>query len=126
MNFYIEYNQHSNFILITILDNFSVNLFSAILDEITSSKEYPSNSNAIYDLSKVAFKDVTVDVLEALAQSIISEEYCEARKGAKTVYVCPQDLQFGRIRQWMAYAVDVPVELDVTRTMKEPIALIER
>lgn len=123
MSFKINYIESKNHILVEIEGVFSENDFHEILNTISTSNEYPSNINAIYDLSKMSFKNIDTNFLESLSEA--ANQYSKIREGAKTVYVCPEDIQFGMTRVWEVLASDVHVNIMVKRTISEAINWLE-
>ena len=92
-----------------------------ILDEITNSTEYPPSINAVYDLSQLSFDNKTTAFLRSLVKK--AGDYPQ-RSGAKTIYVCPEDLQFGMVRMWEVFIREIPIETRVTRSRNAALNLI--
>jgi hypothetical protein len=122
MSFKIDLLEPRNLIVIKIEGLFSADDFVEILEQIVHSKDYPSNVNAVYDLTQMSFDNITSGFLQVL--NVLAEKYGNARSGAKTAYVCPKDLQFGMARAWEAFVNDVPVKTMVTRSMEEALSWI--
>lgn len=122
MSFNIELSGSHHLIVITIEGLFSADEFIEIMEQIVTSKEYPANINAVYDLTRMSFDNISSGFLQSL--NILAKKYGNARRGAKTAYVCPKDLQFGMARTWEVFIDDVPVTTMVTRSMEEALSWI--
>ena len=109
-------------ILVTINGIFTVDDFTRLPDEFTSSREYPPNSDVVYDLSRMSFENISSEFFNSLVD--IAEKYPQ-RSGARLAYVCPEDLQFGMMRIWSVLVGKIPVEVNIFRSMDDAMAWIK-
>jgi hypothetical protein len=109
-------------IIITVIGKLTAEDVAEILEQIVSSEDYPANINAIYDFTQMSFENITSDFLKSLDYQIQRGNH--KRVGAKTAYVCPEDLKYGMIRVWEALIDDLKVETLVTRSMEEALSWV--
>jgi hypothetical protein len=119
MPFKIKFAGPRSPIIITITGVLTAEDVAEMLAQIVNSQDYPANTNAIYDFSQMSFDNITSDFLQSLDYQIQRSD--NKRIGAKTAYVCPEDLKFGMIRAWEAFIDDLQVETLVTRSMEEAL-----
>ncbi len=119
MGQHFKYIADINTVLVTLEGTFTNNDFDRIMKQLAESKQYPSNVNTIIDLSQTDFESITGDFLISLSSR--STLYNEQRSGARVAYICPNDIQFGRMRMWQAYVCLSPIERVVCRSMDEAL-----
>lgn len=122
MSFSIDFSGPLHPIVITLEGVLTADVFVEMLEQIVNSKEYPSNINAVYDLTQMSFDNINIEFLQSL--TVLAKRYGKNRSGAKTAYVCPKDLQFGMARIWEVFVSDLPLETIVTRSMDEALSWI--
>ncbi|MDD3814217.1 MAG: hypothetical protein PHZ02_06175 [Desulfocapsaceae bacterium] len=123
MSFSIDFSGPLHPIVITLEGVLTADEFVEIMEQIVNSKEYPSNINAVYDLTHMSFDNITIEFLQSL--KVLAKKFGSHRRGAKTAYVCPKDLQFGMARIWEVFVSDLPLETMVTRSMDEALSWIQ-
>jgi hypothetical protein len=124
MLYKIDYLLRDKIIIVNISGVFSVDSFVETIKEIVSGTDYPSNIDAIYELTHMSFDNITSDYLHLVKNQV--KKYGHKREGAKTAYVCPNDLQFGMIRIWEVFVNSIPIETMVTRSIDEALEWIKR
>lgn len=124
MSYSIQFVEEQQFVIVAISGIVSSKVFINAMAEIVSSSKYPDNINAVYDLSEMDFDNVTTGFLQFTKHQV--RGLTEKRAGAKTVYVCPKDLQFGMARMWKVMIDDIPVDIHVVRSLDEAVDWISR
>jgi hypothetical protein len=119
MPFKIDFTGPHSPIIITITGKLTTEDVAEMLEQIVDSEDYPANVNAIYDFTRMSFENITSDFLKSLDYQIQRGDL--RRAGAKTAYVCPEDLKYGMIRVWEVLIDDLNVETLVTRSMEEAL-----
>ncbi len=67
MPFKIDFKEDNGLIIITIEGVFLLDDFDKIMKQITESTGYPTNVNAIFDLTQMSFDNIGSDFLRSLS-----------------------------------------------------------
>ena len=93
----IKYKPENGFLYIKVMGQCSVEEYETAMDEITQSKQYPANINALWDVREQDFSDVTSSTVQNLVK--VSKRYPE-RGNAMAAFVTNGNLAFGMLRMY--------------------------
>ena len=116
MSVRISFDHDAWYILAAFDGPISETELTEALHSITSSTEHAPNVNVLWDLRGAGFHNVTRRVVRRL--DAVRRQY-DARAGARSAVVVPDDLGFGILRMIEAYGSDIPVTSSIFRTMEE-------
>lgn len=93
----IRYKPEKGFLYITVKGRCTLEEYKMAMDEITQSKQYPANINALWDVSEQDFSDITSDTVKSLIS--INKQYPE-RETSRAAFVVNGNLAFGMLRMY--------------------------
>jgi len=109
------YDNASEILIVTISGQLDMAALQIAAQKLTSSNEFPSNVNTIYDMTKMDFSNITTEFEENV---ILFRKQLD-RGDAKIACVTPTDLGFGMGRMYEVLSDKLPQQVRVFRTFEE-------
>ena len=101
MSFDIRFDQEKKMLIVTVGDTFTVEEFQAAMEEITRSKQYPPDTDALWDLRALDFAKIDAGYLQGILQ--IRKQYPE-RNTARLAHIVKGAFAFGMMRMYQIYS----------------------
>ena len=101
MSFDIRFDRKKKILIVTVGDTFTVEEFQTAMEEITRSKQYPPDTDALWDLRALDFAIIDAGYLQGIIQ--IRKQYPE-RKTARLAHIVSGDFAFGMMRMYQIYS----------------------
>jgi len=101
MSFDIRFDQKKKILIVTVGDTFTVEEFQTAMEEITRSKQYPPDADALWDLRALDFAAIDAYYLKGIIQ--IRRKYPE-RNTARLAHIVKGDFAFGMMRMYQIYS----------------------
>jgi len=101
MSFDIRFDSEKKILIVTVGETFTLEEFQAVMKEITRSKQYPPNTDALWDLRALDFTKIDAIYLRGILQ--IRKQYPE-RNAARLAHIVKGDFTFGMMRMYEIYS----------------------
>jgi hypothetical protein len=101
MPFDIRFDQENKILIVTVGETFTLKEFQTVMEEITRSKQYPPDTDALWDLRALDFAEIDVRYLRGILQ--IRKQY-PARDTARLAHIVQGDFAFGMMRMYQIYS----------------------
>jgi hypothetical protein len=101
MSFDIRFDHEKKILIVTVGETFTLEEFQAVMEEITRSKQYPPNTDALWDLRALDFKKIDAIYLRGILQ--IRKQYPE-RDVARLAHIVQGDFAYGMMRMYQIYS----------------------
>jgi hypothetical protein len=101
MSFDIRFDREKKILIVTVGDTFTVEEFQAAMEEITRSKQYPPDTDALWDLRALDFAKIDAGYLQGILK--IRKQYPE-RNTARLAHIVKGAFAFGMMRMYQIYS----------------------
>ena len=101
MSFDIRFDQEKKILTVTVGETFTLEEFQTAMEEITRSKRYPPDTDALWDLRALDFAKIDAGYLRGILQ--IRKQYPE-RDTARLAHIVQGDFAFGMMRMYQIYS----------------------
>ena len=101
MSFDIRFDPKKKILIVTVGETFTLEEFQAVMEEITHSKQYASDTDALWDLRAVNFTKIDTIYLRGILQ--IRKQYPE-RNAARLAHIVKGDFAYGMMRMYQIYS----------------------
>jgi hypothetical protein len=101
MSFDIRFDQDKKILILTVGETFTLEEFQTLMEEITRSKKYPPNTDALWDLRALDFEKIHASYLQGILK--IRKQYPE-RNTARLAHIVKGDFAFGMMRMYQIYS----------------------
>jgi hypothetical protein len=116
MSVHYTYNKEKDILYGTIGDNVTIDELKIILTEISSSKEFPPDVKALWDIRKLDFSKINADFGKQL---ILARKKNTSRGNTKIAILADQDLAYGMSRMYESMSEGMPQTIMVFKELEK-------
>jgi hypothetical protein len=115
----LEYNSSDNYLLGTVEGKVTYHEYNQMMEEITSSEEYPPDVNTIWDMRELDINDADESIFRSFIN--IRKKTDKKRGNTKLSIVVADDLSFGvsRMYQTLSEISELSQEMKIFRKIEE-------